>query len=759
MAVLLAHQEHESQPERDLYEAVRELPHQLDSAVRLLYALGALWAVGLIVVAALLARRRRLARDLLVGGLVTWALARFIDAVDYGATFSRSLDVFERYRHAAREFPAVRVAVIVAVCSVAAPYLTRPARRLGQTVVLLMFLAAMYLGAAQFDDAVAAIVLGWTVAAGVHLLFGSPGGRPTTRQVRAALSELGVEVWDVVLAPEQPRDFTRMVASDEHGAVEVRVLGRDEADAQLLAKFWRSVLYKDGASEVHLTRVEDVQTEAYALLLAERAGVRVPHVVVAGSAGPGAALVLIRRPEAVGSLAELDPATVSDVVLRDAWTQLERLHDAHVVHGQLNAHHILLGPNGVALVDFTRASGTASSTGGRAADVAELLASTAAIVGNERAVRAAAGVVGRDELVAALPLLQPAALSGETVPSGRRRRQEFADQLTELRATAATATGTDLPPLKELYRVSPTNLLMAVGTLIALIALFSQVGSPGQLWDTFKGADIGWLVVALIVALLMNFATAIALMGAVPIGLPLLRTTELQLSMSFSNLAVPAVGGMAAQVRYLQKQGMDLASAVASGGLLATVGNVAGQVVLLIIALELTPTHYDTTRIDTSKFADIALIAILVVVAVAGMVLGIPRLRRAVATPARNAASAIWGALRSPKRVVFLLGGNIVNALLSAAVYLACIVALGSSVNYWALLSLNIIIGTIASLVPLPGGGTAVSSVGMAGALAAAGVPVEVAVGASLVNQIITSYIPAIPGWFATKDLMRAQYL
>src|SRR5690349_18623723 len=234
MALLLAHQEHESRPELDLYRAVRDLPHELDSAVRLLYAIGTLWAVGLVVVAALIGKRRRLARDLLIAGVVTWVLGRIIDALDDGGTFSRSLDVFERFRHASHEFPAVRLAIVVAVCAAAAPYLTRPARRLGQTVVLLMFLAAMYLGAAQFDDAAAAIVLGWSVAAAVHLLFGSPGGRPTTRQVRLALSELGVEVRDLVLAPVQSRNFTRMLASDESGALEVRVLGRDEADAQLL---------------------------------------------------------------------------------------------------------------------------------------------------------------------------------------------------------------------------------------------------------------------------------------------------------------------------------------------------------------------------------------------------------------------------------------------------------------------------------------------------------------------------------------------
>ena len=39
----------------------------------------------------------------------------------------------------------------------------------------------------------AAAALGWTIAAIVHLAFGSPGGRPTAAQVRATLTELAIE--------------------------------------------------------------------------------------------------------------------------------------------------------------------------------------------------------------------------------------------------------------------------------------------------------------------------------------------------------------------------------------------------------------------------------------------------------------------------------------------------------------------------------------------------------------------------------------
>ena len=165
----------------------------------------------------------------------------------------------------------MRVAIIVAVISVASPYLTRPVRRLGQLLLLLIAFAALYLGTALPDAALAAVALGWSVAALVHLAFGSPGGRPTTAQVAAALAELGVQADDVHLADRQPRSGTVMLAHDAESDLHVRVLGRDEADAQLLSKSWRFIAYKDGGPSVHLSRLEDVEAQAYALLLAERA--------------------------------------------------------------------------------------------------------------------------------------------------------------------------------------------------------------------------------------------------------------------------------------------------------------------------------------------------------------------------------------------------------------------------------------------------------------------------------------------------------
>ena len=103
--------------------------------------------------------------------------------------------------------------------------------------------------------------------------------------------------------------------------------------------------------------------------------------------------------------------------------------------------------------------------------------------------------------------------------------------------------------------------------------------------------------------------------------------------------------------------------------------------------------------------------------------------------------------------------GNLANGLLYAVVLLACLEAFGASVNLWTVIALNIFIGTIASLVPVPGGGTAVGSVGLSGGLTAVGVPTEIAVAAVLANQLVSNFLPAVPGWLATKDLLNRDYI
>jgi uncharacterized membrane protein YbhN (UPF0104 family) len=97
--------------------------------------------------------------------------------------------------------------------------------------------------------------------------------------------------------------------------------------------------------------------------------------------------------------------------------------------------------------------------------------------------------------------------------------------------------------------------------------------------------------------------------------------------------------------------------------------------------------------------------------------------------------------------------GQTVNNLFYGAVLYFCVAAFGPPVNFWAVLAANIGISSVADSVPVPGGSTAVGSIGLAAALHAAGATQEVAVAASLAYQLASTFIPAIPGWFCVRDL------
>src|SRR5258708_36882509 len=113
--------------------------------------------------------------------------------------------------------------------------------------------------------------------------------------------------------------------------------------------------------------------------------------------------------------------------------------------------------------------------------------------------------------------------------------------------------------------------------------------------------------------------------------------------------------------------------------------------------------------------------------AVAGWVVGGRLLRRRFLPPVEHAAVSLWEVFRSPSRMALLVTGNLIVAVLNAVCLLACLEAYASPISLWTLLAVNISISTLSSLIPIPGGGTAVASVGLSAALAAYGVPQAVA--------------------------------
>ena len=741
---------HDSTLLLDVFQFFNDLPGGMRPAFVLLYDVVGLWPV-LLLLGALVARRWRLARDLLVAALIGWLLSRGLGLVlESGFHGLRAVVRL----HRTPTFPNVRFAVVVAVIVTAGPFLTRGARRAGWVFAVLLLPTELYLGVALPKSLIAALALGWGVGALVHLVFGSPGGRPTLDQVQQALADLGCPAEGLTLAPEQPSQHSLVLAQAAAGPVVIKVLGRDETDARLITKAWRLVYLKDSGPTLFLTRAQEVQHNAYISLLARDAGVRVPQVVAAGMGGPGAAL-LVERELQGAALADLpDP---EDALLEQVWQQVRLLHSARIAHRSLHTRHVRITPDGPALGSLDSAV-TIASPDALGADVAELLATTAVLVGHERAVRAAVTVLGAEAVAAALPLLQPAALSRPGRALAGAGEGSVGAHLERLRAEFTASTGSPEVALEQLQRVRPAGLLFAVGTLVGVGALLSSVGDPAVLGHAVRRADPALLALAASLSLLTMVAYAISLEGATHRTLPFWPNVKLQFAGAFSNLALP-LGSQALQVRFLQRQGADAATAVAGGGVISVAATLATQATLLPIALYASPQRIDTRDIPRGAIENVLAAGTAALLLSSLLLFAVPPLRRRFSRPVLRGARSLVSVLRSPRQVTLLLVGNVAASVLPALSLTACLAAVGDFPSVWALLAITVGVTLVASLVPFPGGSTAVTGVGMAGAVAGLGVPQSRAVAAVLMYQVITTVLPSLPGWLSLRSLMAAEEL
>ena len=311
---------------------------------------GALWraaffgVLGLaivIVVDVLLRRRRDLLRDLLVGAACVVGGASLLG-------WSVGSDWFPVEAHALSRwgYPELRLASATMVLVVVGPELVRSVRLLATWLVPSAALGAVVLGAALPSEALGALALGLGIGALVRLVFGTVGGVPPTESVRRMLTTLGVEVAGLEPSVQQRIGAAEYVGHDSRGRpLKVRVLGRDAQDTQRLARRWRSLAYRDPPRSVADGRLEQVEHEALATLMAAQAGVRVPEVVTAALGPEGDAVVATREPN-TQPLELSSPEEVSDQALEDLWHQAALLHAAGISHGRLNVSNVLVLDDG-----------------------------------------------------------------------------------------------------------------------------------------------------------------------------------------------------------------------------------------------------------------------------------------------------------------------------------------------------------------------------------------------------------------------------
>ena len=462
-----------SRAEADLFRLVNDLPAALEKPLVVVMQAGSLATVPAAGGLALAARRPRLARDLVTAGGSAYVLAKVAKAVVGRGRPGSLLDhvLFRGATETGLGFPSGHVAVAAALATAAGPHLGRAGRRATWVAVAAVAVARIYVGAHLPVDVAGGAALGWLVGAAVHLIWGAPSRQPGVLDVQAALEGAGLRPSQVTRAGVDARGSTPFLATAENGRpLFVKAVGREQRDADVLFKAWRFFSYRHVEDETPFaTPKQQVEHEAFVSLLAERAGVRTPRVVTTAETGDGTTLLVQER--VIGHSLD-EKAEFGDATLADVWRLVAGLRSARIAHRDLRLANIVADGEGRAwLIDFGFAEASASDRA-LAGDVANLLASSAVLVGPQRAVATAVEVLGTQAVGEAVPLLQPLALSAATRGALRQRR----GLLEEVRRQAAAAAGFQAPELEPLVRVRPRTLLLVLGGGFALHLLLPRVG-------------------------------------------------------------------------------------------------------------------------------------------------------------------------------------------------------------------------------------------------------------------------------------------
>jgi uncharacterized protein (TIRG00374 family) len=755
---------YDSRIDRAIVAVIHPPPWSITWLVTVVYQAGSFGVVIVLVAMALLARR--------------WEIARDIGLSAVGAAAVTGLLILWLGSHGGRpggvvigdydlSFPVLRIALFAAVTTAALPYLARGLQVLVEIFIALVALASAVGGHGLPLNIVGSLVIGWGTTAVVRLAFGSPLGLPSADDVRRLLAEFGVRVDHLQPMPEQAwgaakYEATEAAPGDSSRRLAVAVYGRDAADARLLTKAGRFLLYRDSGPTLTLTRLQQVQREAFFTLRAGQAGVAVPELVEAGTAGPSKDAVLVYRLPSTISLAGAGPDDVGDGALDDIYRQLLILRKARIAHGAISGDALLIDPAGqtAVLADFRNATGSAS-VDQLDQDLAGALAATAVTVGAERAGDAAARCLAPEVLAGALRHLHKPSLD----PAIGRSLRGNSGLLDEVRQQAARSASIELPELAQPRRVSWPTLILVIGTLIGGWALIGVLIDVSKSFDTVIGADWLWVIMALVLAQLAYVASAVETLGSVSGSLPFGRALAVEVANAFSGLAGGAPAVFATRVRFYQKQGYDATVALSSGAIMTVASWIATTVVFVVslpfawgsIHLEATPESG-----GDSKLVWIILAVVVLAGVVVGLALAVPRLRRLAAEKLRPRVRDVWGNLRqvasSPRKLVLLLGGALGRELLIAMALSVSLRAFGDHLRLPVIIVVIVLAAIVGGVAPSPGG-MGVVEAGMILGLTAAGVSEADATAAVFIQRLFTSYLPPIWGWFTLVWLRKRDYL
>ncbi len=608
------------------------------------------------------------------------------------------------------------------------------------------------------------VLIGSATGSGLRYAFGTISGRPDATAIAQALNSGREHIVAMRRIGNGGSEVRRYAATLSDGRLlDVTVFDRDQQAADAFYRLYRRIRVRASVSRsAPLTLEGAVERQALLIYATEDAGVRTPRLHAVTRVGPDAAAIAIHHVDGI-TLGDCGEQTTDDQ-LRGIWDTVLRLHEHKVTHRALTADRIMFAPpvpldghvaepadtDPVVLLDPGNGDVAASDLQERL-DLAQLIAQTALLVGPDRAAGVAIEKVGKTELPALIPLLQPVVLYRSTRTELRGRKS----LLTALRKRLTEAApDVEVAPV-QLERIRPRAVITLIAGVFAAYLLATQLADV-SFSKLLAHANLAWSFLALALSATTYLGAAWSISGFVLERLDWVRTFLVQVAGSFVILVTPAaVGGVALNVRYLRRAKLSPADAAATVGA-SQVTSLIIYVVLVLVSVAITGQSHAANALRPHEWEYIAFGALAVIALV---VLAIPAGRRQVRKRVGSALSQVVPRLldvaQKRGKLIEGIGGT---ALISVA-YILCLAASVRAVgiSYVPLASIAVVFLTanaVGSIVPIPGGIGAIETA-MSLGLTAAGMPGGSAITAVLLFRTFTFWLPAPAGWLALHHLQR----
>ena len=649
------------------------------------------------------------------------------------------------------------LAQLVAVFIAFGPFVSRRWRRAGAITVVAVTLLSLLVSRRLPTDMLVALPLGAACGSAILFAFGRPDRRPTLSAISAALADTGLAIEEVHPAKVDARGSTPYFATLTDGTrLFVKVLGSEQRAADLLFRVYRFLRLKDVGDDRPFSSLRrTVEHEALVSLMAHNEQVRTPRLRGVVDVGTDSMLLAYEMIDG-DSLDGLEGGEITDELMRGIWEQVAILRSHRIAHRDLRRANVFVQSDGEPwLIDFGF-SEVAVDDDILDADTAQLLASLAVTAGAQRTVAAAVEAIGPDTVGAALPRLQKAALSGATQAS----LKEHKGLLEDLQQEVLAQTGVEDVQFAELERVNRKVIVTIVALALATYFLYPQLADLPGIVDEVREANWGWTPLIIVFSAMTYVAASMSLAGAIPRHLPAGPLVTTSFGSSFASKLAPAgIGGMALNIRFLQKQGVDQPVAVSGIGL-NTIAGLAGHITLVgVFLIWAGRDAFGSIELPNPKWF---LIGIGIAAGLFLIGLAIPSVRTKMAkrlVPViSNAFEGITTVLRRPGKVALLLGGSLLVTFSYLTTLYFSIAAFGGGLAFATVGAVFLVGSAIAQAAPTPGGLGAVEAALIAG-LVAAGLDNTVAVPAVFLYRLFTFWVPILPGWLAFQWLETKEYI